>query len=394
MQDIAWQNEFDKDNDDQVIGEVAAGSSQPSAVTQLLEKRREMYEVDDALEAQKSKYAAEEETFRNKEDQLRAKDLQLQHQLIKFNKFLQDNEGKRRRAEVRAGEESAQIREKENEIDEIERQLRESHRLHRELQLEVNKNGCYEAFLELVRDTSDEYNDIQDILTRYHSLEEANEDLREAQSVLDVQAEDVRGKLQSYNKQKAMEILGATNRAASLQSQLEDAEKLAVKLDEQVNEVSQQDAGLRLDFGQIVASVENLFNRCVSQRPQIQHGSSMLDDDDEDLDASTGGGGSPLKKGGRSSSQKERIEAEILGYRKKTDKALKQLSSKPVKSKKLSKFLNLVICAYISDLRDIADQVKKEKKAMKKQHRPATFDRTTPSVAEIINTFAPPEAFS
>lgn len=69
--------------------------------TRLLEKRRQMYEVQDALDAQKARFEQEEENFAKREVQLRARDLQLQQQLIKFNKFLQDNEAKRRRAETR-----------------------------------------------------------------------------------------------------------------------------------------------------------------------------------------------------------------------------------------------------------------------------------------------------
>merc|ERR1719473_2527327 len=97
-----------------------------SPATRLLEKRRQMYEVQDALESQKARFAKEEEQFKKKEEQLRAKDLQLQHQLIRFNKFLQDNEAKRRRAETRAAEESAQIKQREEEIAELEQQLLES----------------------------------------------------------------------------------------------------------------------------------------------------------------------------------------------------------------------------------------------------------------------------
>ena len=55
--------------------------------------------------------------------QLRAKDLQLQQQLIKFNKFLQDNEAKRRRAETRAQEEGNQIKLREEEISMLQRKL-------------------------------------------------------------------------------------------------------------------------------------------------------------------------------------------------------------------------------------------------------------------------------
>merc|ERR1719478_558752 len=97
-----------------------------SPATRLLEKRRKMYEVQDALENQKARFAKDEEQFKKREEHLRAKDLNLQHQLFRFNKFLQDNEAKRRRAETRAAEEAAQIRQKEEEIKDLERQLEDS----------------------------------------------------------------------------------------------------------------------------------------------------------------------------------------------------------------------------------------------------------------------------
>ncbi|KAF4675291.1 Coiled-coil domain containing 42 [Perkinsus olseni] len=382
MQDVAPVGEG-QGRAEHLAGGARVGSHSSSPVTQLLEKRREMYDVHDALEAQKEKYANEEQAFRKKEEQIRSRDMQLQHQLIKFNKFLQDNEGKRRRAEMRAGEESNQIKIKEAEIDDIERELEESRRMHRELQHEVGKNLRYEAYLELVKESSDDYSEIQDILTRYRTLEAANSDLRAIQSALDAQAEQMRIQLNTYNRQKAMEILEATNRAASLQTDLEDAEKLATKLDEEVKEASEQDAGLRLDLGQIVASVENLFKRCVSQRPQIQHGSSMLEEDE--MDSSAGGNsvspasrGSPNQARGALPSENEKAESEFQEYRKKTDRALKQLA---------------IICSYMTDLRDITDQVKKEKKALQK-HQQLTAAAHQPSIpeAEIIHSFGPLEA--
>merc|ERR1719230_1365739 len=107
-----------------------------------------MYEVQDALETQKARFAKEGEQFRKREEQLRARDLNLQHQLFKFNKFLQDNEAKRRRAETRAAEEAAQIKQKEEEIRELELQLEESRRQCAELEEEVTRNMKYEEFLE------------------------------------------------------------------------------------------------------------------------------------------------------------------------------------------------------------------------------------------------------
>ena len=80
-----------------------------SPATRLLEKRRQMYEVQDALAQKKANFLEEDKHFQKEERALREKDSYLQKQLIRFNKFLQDNEAKRKRAETRAAEEKAQI---------------------------------------------------------------------------------------------------------------------------------------------------------------------------------------------------------------------------------------------------------------------------------------------
>jgi len=63
-----------------------------SAATRLLEKRRQMFEVQEALNSQKEEFTRREDAFRRREEALRRKDLELQESLIKFNKFLQENE--------------------------------------------------------------------------------------------------------------------------------------------------------------------------------------------------------------------------------------------------------------------------------------------------------------
>jgi hypothetical protein len=59
--------------------------------TRLLEKRRQMMEVQEALDSHKEEYAKREEAFKRREEQLRKKDLELQESLIRFNKFLKVN---------------------------------------------------------------------------------------------------------------------------------------------------------------------------------------------------------------------------------------------------------------------------------------------------------------
>merc|ERR1719473_1030722 len=250
-----------------------------SPATRLLEKRRQMYEVQDALESQKARFAKEEEQFKKKEDQLRAKDLQLQHQLIRFNKVLQDNEAKRRRAETRAAEESAQIKQKEEEIHELEQQLQDSKQQCVELEEEVARNMKFEEFLERCKDTCDDYSEIQDLVTRYETLESANKDLMDNQTYFESKNEELRAEFQQYKKERAMEILAFTNRIATLQGELEDAQKTRQALEQTADLATQEDSEHSLHFGQILMSVENLFLRCTTKRKNIQHATTPQDEE-------------------------------------------------------------------------------------------------------------------
>jgi Asp-tRNA(Asn)/Glu-tRNA(Gln) amidotransferase A subunit family amidase len=89
---------------------------QVSPVTRLLAKRKEMLNVQAALDAQKSEYIRKEDVFKRREESLRKKDLELQEALVLFNKFLKENEHKRQRAEQKAAEEIRGRQHHENEL--------------------------------------------------------------------------------------------------------------------------------------------------------------------------------------------------------------------------------------------------------------------------------------
>ena len=94
-----------------------------SPATRLLEKRRQMFEVQEVLDQQKAGFDRKEEIFKRQEDGLKKKDLDLQESLIKFSKFLQENDSKINRAEKKAREEIVLRQQKELEIVELESQL-------------------------------------------------------------------------------------------------------------------------------------------------------------------------------------------------------------------------------------------------------------------------------
>jgi len=127
-----------------------------------------------------------------------------------------------------------------------------------------------------------------------------------------------------------MEILAFTNRTATLQSELEEAQKTRQQLEHVADEATQEDSEHSLHLGQILMSVENLFLRCTTKRPGIQHANEM--------------------EGilGQESQETQEIEdPNDDSYRYKTQSAVKQLR---------------VILAYLKDFKDIAETLKKERK--------------------------------
>ena len=84
-------------------------------------------QVQEALETQKEEFARREELFKRRQEALRKQDLELQQQLIRFNKFLQENDSKTARAEKKAAEEIKQREQKEKEIQELTVQVHPAH---------------------------------------------------------------------------------------------------------------------------------------------------------------------------------------------------------------------------------------------------------------------------
>ncbi len=110
-----------------------------------------MFEVQETLEAQKQDFnkkvlclspcallrssleggeilfpcTSQEEVFKRREGALKLKDLELQESLIRFSKFLQENDSKRARAEKKAADEIKSRLQKEKEIEQLTEVLEE-----------------------------------------------------------------------------------------------------------------------------------------------------------------------------------------------------------------------------------------------------------------------------
>lgn len=241
-----------------------------SPATRLLEKRRQMFEVQEALESQKQEFARKEEVFKRREEGLKKKDLELQESLIRFSKFLQENDSKKTRAEKKAADEIKLRLQKEGEIEGLQSQLAELTQFKLQTYDVVEKNLRYQKYLEMVLDQADEYHEITDLLMRYLTLEATNNDLREHARACADKNEQTREDLQRYTKMKTDEILNLNNKISRLKKDLEGRERNVL------NEASKRDYALQtasqktLEHGQVVMSSDNIFQRCRA-RSNVNH---------------------------------------------------------------------------------------------------------------------------
>jgi hypothetical protein len=314
-----------------------------SPATRLLEKRRQMFEVQEALDAQKEEFARREEAFRRREEGLRQKDLELQESLIKFNKFLQENESKRNRADKRAAEESRVRRQKEEEIVKLQGGLNTMRKEYTVLEEQLAKNRKYQIFLERMQlRYSEEYPEIMDLLKRHKTLTGANDDLIERQREHEQKNEEERVEFSSFTKQGKTNMLNYNNQIASLQKALEVATGGAAEAADSLDTSIRKASAETLEVGQVLMAVKNLLQRCTSK----QHGENLKHIDIKNQQEDT----TSHDHKGANEPGKELL---LKGERAKAD-------------------LN-IIAAYVNDFRSIvSDYQKQERTKGRRQQQSAT----------------------
>lgn len=224
-----------------------------SAATRLLEKRRQMFEIQEALDNQKEEFERQEEALKRREEALRRKDVELQDSLLKFNKFLQENESKRKRAMTRAAEERKQIEVKSSDIDRLNRLKDKKTAEARWFERELERN---KICLELD----------DDLLNRYRTLRGANEDLAARQKNYEDLSQQKKEDFLKLMKIKTNDMLNANNEIAFLQDKLEQTEATTYRLQNDLDSAIRSTSDKTLELCQIVAAVDNLLERFLKHK--------------------------------------------------------------------------------------------------------------------------------
>jgi hypothetical protein len=152
-----------------------------SAATKLLEKRRDMYELQDALQRDKDKFIEKKEQFKKTEEELRTRDEDFHKKIVEYyqstfkkKKDETDNYNQKYMDELKRQkdlEDSIKKLEKTNE------KLRVDLEKMKEIQFSLKK---YETFLHKIqKEYPENFNDINDIIAKYRVLKETYDNIKD-----------------------------------------------------------------------------------------------------------------------------------------------------------------------------------------------------------------------
>jgi hypothetical protein len=259
-------NELKKDIAD--LEQLLATTSQTSQSTQLLKKRKEMKEVDNALELMKNDYKRRMDECEERRISFETKQAKMRDQVLKFEKFIQENDAKRLRAESKAKAERKQYLEK---LEEIERKKVEHSRLEieqQELKREFDSRRGFKDYLEKVVEASDKsrtdmtYEEIVDVLNRYDVLTAANNELVNVESAQDAEVDEYRRKLQALTLEAQNIELTRTSHLHNSQKELERMRAHAKVIENNKGVRMDKEKSVQREWGAVESAIRNVYSRC------------------------------------------------------------------------------------------------------------------------------------
>ncbi|KAA0161548.1 hypothetical protein FNF28_05005 [Cafeteria roenbergensis] len=231
-------------------------------MTRLLEKRRQMFEVQEALDAQKEEFARREEAARRREEELRKKDLDLQTSLIHYNKTITANEDKRQRALQRIQQESRAVSKKEAEIAELVARIRKDEAEQDERLQAIARVQQFHDYLQAVQlSHAEEFGEIPLIQRRFETLQRTNGQLRQRNEELEGELRRARQELERARSREITERLAQTLTATDMTGHFEGLVEDTEALSRREAEAAVGEHRRVSEFGVVLASVGNLFGR-------------------------------------------------------------------------------------------------------------------------------------
>lgn len=226
--------------------------------TRLLEVRHEMLEVEQALNVHKEEFQSCMAALQIRKDKLQLKEDLLTESLKKFDKWLKENDARKKRAQRKTQDELIATKEKEGDIEMLTRQL-ELLKKHQARQGAVlDKLQIYESYLQRVIEVSD-FADIGELMDRYETLDITHKDLLASEQIAQARIDGVKRESMSEKEAHRIAVLGANNTLAGLQSEVEKLKTDAIYWEGVVSQVQLKASKRTLLLGRLKMAISNLY---------------------------------------------------------------------------------------------------------------------------------------
>ncbi|XP_035530169.1 coiled-coil domain-containing protein 42 homolog [Morone saxatilis] len=237
--------------------------------TLVLKKQAELDEVNKQLALKRQEFKSCVEALAQRRSELEIKQQQTKERAIKFEKFVAENEVKRRRALKKYEAAREQNVLKQREIEDLTEQLKQLRARQQVLKERMAKYKIYEDYLMKTLDylpTTDLDNGsdslVMPIIRRHETLSITHQDLLQRLERLEEEVEQGQRQLQTMKQQHSIKKLMANKDLSELQSELETLKEKNKQAE--VNLLMQQGLSREKveEVGILLMAINNLAEQC------------------------------------------------------------------------------------------------------------------------------------
>ncbi|NXV25499.1 CC42M protein, partial [Rissa tridactyla] len=225
--------------------------------TRLLQKRREMAEVERALQSQRQEFRQRMERLAQRRQQLGQREEELRHVVLKFDAFLKASAARQERALRRAGE--ARAAGQGAETTRLRRELEGLLQLRERLARHLRSLRGFEDYLQGVLARMGQFQDVPAMLAHFGALVETRATLAQQAEAGQEWLAHGRALLQRYQAEAGSQLLRTEDELTQLRARLEAAHHDVLQEESCWAHIQSAVTQKTLLLGQIKLAVLNLF---------------------------------------------------------------------------------------------------------------------------------------
>ncbi|NWX44535.1 CCD42 protein, partial [Steatornis caripensis] len=193
--------------------------------TRLLLKRREVVEVERALQSQREEFRQRMERLAQRRQQLGQRKEQLQDVVLKFNAFLKASAARQERALRRADEERAWVARQGAEAAHLHQELAGLLQCRERLGQRLRSLRCFGDYLQGVLARMGQFQDVPAMLAHFEALAGVRAALAQQAEAQQEQLTQGWARLRRYQEEATSELLRTNNELVQLRARLEAARR-------------------------------------------------------------------------------------------------------------------------------------------------------------------------